>query len=126
MNARLLLPLLLATSALATAYAAPTGAFGGRVFFSAAERRALEAPPPPPPGKAEKPGETAPPPRRYDGALWRDGRLVALWFDGQAAKPANAPAVALRDGVPVTTRGGRAKPLWPGQTLPPDGQGGER
>ncbi|MDR1853282.1 MAG: hypothetical protein LBR05_00030 [Azoarcus sp.] len=120
MNARLCLlpPLLLATLAVGnSASAEPNATLAGRLFFSAAERRALEAPPPKPAASAPVPA-----PRRYDGALWRDGRLIAVWLDGQATKPANAPAIVLRNGVPTTTRGG-AKPLFPGQDLPPSGTG---
>jgi hypothetical protein len=95
-------------------------AFDGRVFFSSNERRALETKPtasdipapvaaPPPP----------PPKRRFDGSLWRDGRIIALWFDGAPADPASEPAIRIGDDIPGTTVSGRRQPLLPGQSWPP-------
>ncbi|MCL2589349.1 MAG: hypothetical protein FWD67_00390 [Betaproteobacteria bacterium] len=92
-------------------------AFDGRVFFSAAERRALEI-------KSATPIVTAPPPvatlpkRRFNGTLWRDSRIVALWFDGDLVDPATEPAIRIGDGIPVTMVSGRRQTLSPGQSWP--------
>ncbi|MDR2093784.1 MAG: hypothetical protein LBP58_10830 [Azoarcus sp.] len=92
-------------------------ALSGRIFFTSAERRALET-------KVETPAapQSAPPavtanPRRFDGALWRGKRIVALWFDGKRDAAANAAAIRIIDGAPVMTPDGKA--LFPGKTCPP-------
>ncbi|MDR2188426.1 MAG: hypothetical protein LBE62_10295 [Azonexus sp.] len=100
-------------------------AFDGRVFFSASERRALETKPAAP--NIPPPQAVAPPPpkRRFDGLLWRDGRIVALWFDGVQADPATEPAIRIGEGIPVTTVSGRRQTLLPGQSWPPQGRNSE-
>jgi len=70
-------------------------------------------PPPPPP-----PVKTTPPKRRFDGVLWRDGRIVALWFDGVTVDPATEPAIRTGDGIPGTLVSGRRQTLSPGQSWP--------
>jgi len=99
-------------------------AFEGRVFFSAAERRALEIKPAAPVIPAAPP-VAAPPKRRFDGTLWRDGRIVALWFDGNPVDPANEPAIRIGDGIPVTMVSGRRQHLSPGQNWPLQGRNSE-
>jgi hypothetical protein len=92
-------------------------AFDGRVFFSSNERRALETKPTAPDIPA--PVAAPPPPkRRFDGTLWRDGRIVALWFDGAPADPATEPAILISDGIPVASISGRRQTLSPGQNWP--------
>jgi len=88
--------------------------FDGRVFFSSAERRALEIKPTVP--VIPIPEQVATP-RRFDGTLWRDGRIVALWFDGDPVDPATEPTIRIGDGIPVTTVSGRQQTLSPGQSL---------
>jgi hypothetical protein len=133
---RFLLPLLaLATPCLASEQSArllmpslprqASATFDGRVFFSAPERRALEAKPAAPAIPATTP-VTAMPPRRYDGSLWRDGRIVAMWFDGNSVDPATEPDIRLGDGIPATTLSGRQQPLLPGQNWPPQGRKSEQ
>lgn len=93
-------------------------AFDGRVFFSAAERRALEIKPVPvPPAPIPSPTATSPK-RRFDGTLWRNGRIVALWFDGDPVDPAAEPTIRIGDGIPVTMVSGRRQILSPGQNWP--------
>ena len=89
--------------------------FDGRVFFSAAERRALEIKPAAPIIPIPAPVAT---PRRFDGTLWRDGRIVSLWFDGDPVDPADEPAIRIGDGIPVTMVSGRQQHLSPGQSWP--------
>lgn len=99
--------------------AAPASGFNGRVFFSAAERRALEVKPPDSVELPPAPPAAAPPPpppsRRFNGGLWREGRILALWFDGDTVDPASEPSIRLIRGVPGTSR----MPLQPGQFWPP-------
>ncbi|MDR0634428.1 MAG: hypothetical protein LBF91_05560, partial [Azoarcus sp.] len=64
-----------------------------------------------------------PDPRRFDGALWREGRIVALWFDGDAVKPAGEPTIRLAGDMPGVTGRGRPKTLLPGQTWLPQSGG---
>lgn len=92
---------------------APT-TLDGRIFFSIAERRALEIKPVAP----AVPVIVATPPvkRRFDGMLWRDGRIVTLWFDGDSVDPATEPAIRLGDDIPVTMVSGRRQTLLPGQS----------
>jgi len=118
MKARLFLFPLLAALTLDAAPAAPPTALSGRLFFSATERREMEAPPKPEPKMV-----AATAPRRYDGALWRDGRIVALWFDGITAEPGRVPAIRLHDGTPATTHGGHIEPLLPSTSWPPPTRG---
>jgi|GEM_PF-2566125 len=68
-------------------------------------------PPRPPPVKT-------PPKRRFDGVLWRDGRIVALWFDGAPVDPATEPAIRINESVPGAVVSGRRHPLSPGQSWP--------
>jgi hypothetical protein len=100
-------------------------AFDGRVFFSPNERRALETKPAAP--DIPVPVATPPPPpkRRFDGTLWRDGRIVVLWFDGTPVDPASEPAILITDGIPATTVSGRRQILSPGQSWPPRGKNPE-
>jgi hypothetical protein len=103
-------------------------ALAGRIFFTVAERLALET-------KAKTPGTPAAPPppslaapaaaRRFDGALWRGNRIVALWFDGHMAAPVNEPAIRLSGGAPAAMLDGRRDALLPGETWPPQ-KGGAR
>jgi hypothetical protein len=81
----------------------------GRIFFTAAERQALEQGAWPPPAQST-------PSRRFDGALWRKGRLVALWFDREELAPAAMPEIRLIHDTPTLTTTGQA--LLPGQRLP--------
>jgi hypothetical protein len=89
--------------------------FDGRVFFSAAERRALEVKPPAPVELPAEPPEPPPPPRRFNGGLWREGRILALWFDGGVVDPASEPSIRLIRGIPGTS----GASLQPGQFWPP-------
>jgi hypothetical protein len=107
----LLLALFATPSLSQTASAAP--AWDGRVFFSAQERSALER-------HAYQDKAAAPPlpvplfqRRRFDGALWRDGRLIVIWLDRDAAAPDTVPAIHLDRGTVAV----RAEPLLPGQTV---------
>ncbi|MCL2161030.1 MAG: hypothetical protein FWH56_03975 [Betaproteobacteria bacterium] len=94
-------------------------ALDGRVFFSAAERRALETKPTAPVISAPVPVAAPPTPkRRFDGILWRDGRIIALWFDGDSVDPASEPAIRIGDGIPATVVSGRRQTLSPGQNWP--------
>ncbi|MDR0563415.1 MAG: hypothetical protein LBG78_00575 [Azoarcus sp.] len=88
----------------------------GRVFFTAAERRAMETKPP---QIVVPPALPSPPPsvRRFDGALWRDGHIVALWFDKATVDPAREPAIRLKNGLPEMRVSGHAQPLLPGQPV---------
>jgi len=94
-------------------------AFSGRVFFSATERRALETKPAasaiPPPAPAPVPTS---PKRRFDGTLWRDGRIVALWFNGNPVDPADEPGIRIGNDIPVTMVSGQRRHLSPGQNWP--------
>ncbi|GHT86714.1 hypothetical protein FACS1894154_01920 [Betaproteobacteria bacterium] len=95
----------------------PASAADGRIFFTATERDALEqgrplSPPPAPPAPA--PVEI---PQRFDGALWRDGRLITIWLDRNASPP--TPAIRLADDALVTRHGKTDEPLLPGQALSP-------
>ncbi|MDR2689004.1 MAG: hypothetical protein LBB76_04520 [Azoarcus sp.] len=80
----------------------------GRIFFTATERQALE--------QGTWPPVQSAPPRRFDGALWREGRLIALWLDREELAPAALPEIRLIHGTPslITT----GQPLLPGQMLP--------
>ncbi|MDR1423038.1 MAG: hypothetical protein LBI92_00265 [Azoarcus sp.] len=120
MKARRFLFPLLAALTLDAASAAPPATLSGRLFFSAAERREMEAPPKPAPKMLTF---AAAAPRRYDGALWRDGRIVALWFDGTETRPARVPAIRLHGDRPATAHGGRSEPLLPGASWPPAARG---
>jgi hypothetical protein len=93
--------------------------FDGRVFFSTKERRALETKPTAPDIPPAQVTAPPPPRRRLDGILWRDGRIVALWFDGAAVDPAFEPSILITDGIPATTVSGRRRILSPGQSWPP-------
>ncbi|MDR2881885.1 MAG: hypothetical protein LBV29_08320 [Azoarcus sp.] len=90
----------------------------GRVFFSATERRTLETKPAPPAIPTPIPVTPSPPKRRFDGILWRGGRIVALWFDGEPVDPATEPAIRIGNGVPGTEISGRRRTLSPGQNWP--------
>ncbi|MDR0716544.1 MAG: hypothetical protein LBF50_03900 [Azoarcus sp.] len=120
----LLSAILSTTLPAAQAPAPPPAAFAGRAFFSAAERRAMEEkmrapqtpaaiPPAPPPST----------PRRFNGALWRKKRIVALWLDGNMVSPESEPAIRLDHGAPATTTAGRRQALLPGQFFPPRDNG---
>ncbi|MDR2015709.1 MAG: hypothetical protein LBP99_08880 [Azoarcus sp.] len=97
--------------------------FNSRVFFSASERRALETKPTVP--DIPVPVTAPPPKRRFDGILWRDGRIVALWFDGVPVDPATEPAIRVGDDIPATTISGRRQPLSPGQSWLPQSRSSE-
>ncbi|MDR3213320.1 MAG: hypothetical protein LBT71_05305 [Azoarcus sp.] len=129
-RALLLLPFVMACPAPALAApstppAAPSprqpaaAAFIGRAFFTAAERRTLEAKTNAPEPPAPPPPAPLLPPRRFDGALWREGRIVALWFDGDTVKPASEPAIRLINRLPGAIHGTHPTSLLPGQTWPP-------
>ncbi|MDR1064450.1 MAG: hypothetical protein LBL48_11085 [Azoarcus sp.] len=120
------LPALAAEPASAPPPSQSTATLAGRIFFTAAERRTLEtnakasltpaAPPSIPPA-------VLPNPRRFDGALWRGNRLVALWFDGNADDPTDNPAIRIADGAPVVTLDKHRKALFSGKTWPPRNSG---
>ena len=54
---------------------------------------------------------------RFDGALWRDGKIVAVWIDGTSTEAAEAPTVTLKDDMPSGTVDGQQTALYPGQVL---------
>lgn len=69
--------------ALLQSIAAAQEALPGRLFFTAAERRTLEyarqhSAPQRPPDAAQAPAAF-----RFDGMVWRQDRLIALWIDRQ-------------------------------------------
>ncbi|MDR2259479.1 MAG: hypothetical protein LBE06_00790 [Azoarcus sp.] len=113
-----------ATTPAAQAPAPPPAAFAGRAFFTAAERRAMEEKMHAPQTPAAIP-PAAPPsaPRRFDGALWRKKRLVALWLDGNMVSPESEPVIRLDHGAPAVTAAGRRQALLPGQFFPPRDNG---
>lgn len=80
------LPTFVLGSALVATLGAPAAhADFGRLFFSAAERRALDEPaPPPPPPRTETPVAAPLPPRRINGVLRRPDGEVIVWRDGIA------------------------------------------
>lgn len=97
----------------------PAFAASGRIFFTALERTALEqgrplSPPPAP--AAPSPAAT---PQRFDGALWRNGRLLTIWLDRNASLPTSQPAIRLVDDAIVSRNGKADEPLLPGQRLSP-------
>ena len=59
-----------------------------------------------------------PPERRFDGILWRDDHIVALWFDGIPTDPATEPAIHIGNGIPGAMVSGHRQPLSPGQSWP--------
>ncbi len=71
---------------------------------------------PTPPLQPAPPPVKTPPKRRFDGILWRDGRIVALWFDGAPVDPATEPAIRTGDGIPGALVSGHR--LSPGQSWP--------
>jgi hypothetical protein len=103
----------------------PTSELRGRIFFTAAERRALEKPPTPPapvsPPPPPAPPAAPPHPGRFDGALWREGRVVTLWLDGNATPATAQPAIRIANGIPTATIAGRRENLFPGQRWSPQG-----
>jgi hypothetical protein len=120
----MLRPFLLSLALVLATATQSTAAFDGRIFFSASERRALETKPAAP----DIPTPVAAPPqpkRRFDGTLWRDGRIVALWFDSTPADPASEPTIRITDGIPAAMISGRRQTLLPGQNWPPPGKDSE-
>jgi hypothetical protein len=91
-------------------------ALKGRIFFTAAERRAMETKPVIPEPSPPSPPAAPPVQRRFDGALWREGRIVVLWFDSNPVNPASEPSIRLNNGTPGTRRN---QNLQPGQVWPP-------
>jgi hypothetical protein len=110
----------------------PAATLQGRIFFTAAERHALEAGPKTPPAPVSLPPPPPPPPPapppapiRFDGALWREGRVVTLWLDGNATRPTAKPAIRISNGVPSASMAGRREDLLPGQSWSPQESGAQ-
>ncbi|MDR0701877.1 MAG: hypothetical protein LBF61_05605 [Azoarcus sp.] len=123
-----ILPLAALLPALATEPASAqqsTISLSGRVFFTNAERRALETKAVSPAASPPAPPAVTANPRRFDGALWRGKQIVTLWFDGKADDPTSDAAIRIIDGSPAMTLDGRSRALFPGGTWPPQDAAGE-
>lgn len=102
--------------------AAHAGEDFGRLFFTLAERRALDAPPapPPPPAPAPEAAASAPAPvrsRRIDGILQGPDGRVTIWLDG-LARPA-APDFRIRATLQLIPRAAPQLRLYVGDHWPP-------